>query len=119
MAIFFAYRSLKNSSSTLKQRLFIFLSLVSLGIYSVDASLNFPIARPQVLVVWTLVMSLLSFYYYEQTEQQPKKKVSTSFLLLSIVCLLPSLFVSNSVYKSLKGKMGNELHALSITTKEE
>ncbi len=23
------------------------------------------------------------------------------------------------VYKSLKGKMGNELHALSITTKEE
>lgn len=105
MAIFFAYRYIKNSSSTLEQRLFIFLLLVSLGIYSVDASLNFPIARPQVLVVWTLVMSLLSFYYYEQTEQQPKKKVSTSFLLLSIVCLLPSLFVSNSVYKSLKGQM--------------
>ena len=25
----------------------------------------------------------------------------------------------NLVYKSLKGKMGNELHALSITTEEE
>ena len=44
--------------------------LTSLGVYSVDANLNFPIARPQVLVVWTLVMALIAVYYQKFLYQE-------------------------------------------------
>ena len=37
--------------------------LTSLFVYSVDANLNFPIARPQVLAPWALVMAMITFYY--------------------------------------------------------
>ena len=86
-----------------------FLLLVALGVYSVDANLNFPIARPQVLVVWTTVMALIVIYF--QKHKSSYKKVKTHkiltpiFLILSISCLLPSLYVTNKVYQSLKGQM--------------
>jgi O-antigen ligase/tetratricopeptide (TPR) repeat protein len=106
LTIFFAFKlAIKNTEKPLEQRLFIFLLLVALGIYSVDASLNFPIARPQVLVVWTLILALISFYYYEEKEKQPLKGISRGFLWMSLFLLLPSLYVSNSVYNSLKGQM--------------
>ena len=35
----------------------------SLGVYFIDANLNFPIARPQVLVTWALVIALISSKY--------------------------------------------------------
>ena len=65
LTIFFALKEIfKNKNRSLEERFFIFLLIISLGIYSVDASLNFPIARPQVLVVWTLIISLIGIYNY-------------------------------------------------------
>ena len=40
-----------------------FLLISALGVYFIDANLNFPIARPQVLAPWALTMALLSYYY--------------------------------------------------------
>ena len=57
------------------------------------------------LVVWTLILALISFYYYEEKEKQPLKGISRGFLWMSLFLLLPSLYVSNSVYNSLKGQM--------------
>ena len=106
LTIFFAYKLvLKNTDKTLEHKLFILMLIVALGIYSVDASLNFPIARPQVLVVWTLILALIGFYYYEKKEQKPFKRISRVFLWVSLLFLTPSLYVSNSVYKSLQGQM--------------
>ena len=36
----------------------LFLLLISLAVYFIDANLNFPIARPQVLAPWALTMAL-------------------------------------------------------------
>lgn len=105
VTLFFAYKIITNTNRSLQERLFVFLLMVALGIYSVDASLNFPIARPQVLVVWTLILALIGFYYYEQEEVKTPKLYTLSFLWISLLVLIPSLYVSNSVYKSLKGQM--------------
>jgi hypothetical protein len=53
LTIFSLLKAIKNTEKVLEAAAFYFLIIVALGIYSVDASLNFPIARPQVLVVWT------------------------------------------------------------------
>ena len=104
--IFFAFREIfKNKKRSLEERFFIFLLIISLGIYSVDASLNFPIARPQVIVVWTLIISLIGFYNYEKNKSLSVKPISKGFLVTSLILLMPALYVSNSVYKSLKGQM--------------
>ena len=106
LTIFFAFKLvIKNTEKPLEQRLFIFLLVIALGIYSVDASLNFPIARPQVLVVWTLILALIGFYFYEQKEKKLHKGISLFFLWISVLLLMPSLYISNSVYKSLQGQM--------------
>ena len=104
VTLFFAYKIITNTNRSLQERLFVFLLMLALGIYSVDASLNFPIARPQVLVVWTLILALIGFYY-EQEEVKTPKLYALSFLWISLLVLIPSLYVSNSVYKSLKGQM--------------
>jgi tetratricopeptide (TPR) repeat protein len=87
----------------------VFLLLIALGVYSVDANLNFPIARPQVLVVWTAIMGLILTYYQKYkgaTDSIKTKPILTPvFLSVAFLCLLPSLYVTNKVYKSLKGQM--------------
>ena len=104
--IFLAFNEIfKNQSRSLQERFFIFLLIVALGIYSVDASLNFPIARPQMLVIWTLIASLIGFYSCEKNKKTVLKPISKGFLVVSLILLIPSLYVSNSVYKSLKGQM--------------
>lgn len=106
LVIFFALKEIfKNKIRSLEERLFIFLLIVALGIYSVDASLNFPIARPQALVNWTLIIALVGFYYSQRKESNSTKDFSKVYLALSLIFLLPSVYVSNSVYKSLKGQM--------------
>ena len=49
---------------------YIFYSISALGVYFIDANLNFPIARPQVLAPWAMIMSLISFHFYKN-----KKKI--------------------------------------------
>ena len=62
-AIYYVYRLIRFSSISIEEKVFLFLMLIALGVYSVDANLNFPIARPQVLVVWTMIMAMINFYY--------------------------------------------------------
>jgi O-antigen ligase/Tfp pilus assembly protein PilF len=108
-AVFFVYRLIRYSDRSIEEKVFVFLLLTALGVYSVDANLNFPIARPQVLVVWALIMALINYYY---TSEQLSKNhgasrplLNYSFLGIALLALLPSIYVSNKVYESLKGQM--------------
>ena len=107
--IYYAYRLIRFSELLPDEKVFIFLLITALGVYSVDANLNFPIARPQVLVVWTLIIALISgFYQKEQNKTlklSPNAKLNTGFLALSLLLTLPSIYINNKVYKSLKGQM--------------
>ena len=108
-AVYYVYVLLRYSKFSLEEKTFIFLLLIALGVYSVDANLNFPIARPQLLVVWTAIMALLMVYYQQHKAETQKIKENNKgnllFMVLSLVVILPSLYVTNSVYKSLKGQM--------------
>ena len=83
--------------------------LIALGVYFVDANLNFPIARPQVLVVWSTIISLIMGYHQGNKGhyQSINKKTSIVkiFIIIGILVILPSLYITNQVYKSLKGQM--------------
>ena len=108
-AVFFGYRLVRFSEHSLDEKVFIFLLITALGVYSVDANLNFPIARPQVLVVWTLIIALITGYYQKEHNKtlklSPNAKLSFGFLALSLLLSLPSIYINNTVYKSLKGQM--------------
>ena len=108
-AVYYVFIYIRHSKSSIEEKTFVFLLLVALGVYSIDANLNFPIARPQVLVVWAAIIALILIYY--QNHKQADKPIKTKpfltpvFLSLAFVCLVPSLYITNKVYKSLKGQM--------------
>ncbi len=108
-AIVYVCRLILYSELKIDEKVFLFLIVTALGIYSVDANLNFPIARPQVLVVWTLILALITGFYQKEQNKKLKiksnAKLSVSFLAFSFALALPSIYVNNSVYKSLKGQM--------------
>ena len=108
-AVYYVYRLLRYSDLTLDEKVFLFLIITALGVYSIDANLNFPIARPQVLVVWTLILALITGFYQKQQSKtlklKPSTKLSFVFLALALLLTLPSTYINNSVYKSLKGQM--------------
>ena len=108
-AVFFVYRLIRYSTLSAEEKVFLFLLLTALGVYSIDANLNFPIARPQVLVVWTLIMSLINYYYIKQQQSikkaESKSVLNYAFLGIALLALLPSIYISNKVYESLKGQM--------------
>ena len=108
-AVYYVFIFIRNSNSSIEEKTFVFLLLVALGVYSVDANLNFPIARPQVLVVWAAIMALIVTYYqkHKGTNEPFKTKpiLTPIFLSLALICLLPSLVVTNKVYESLKAQM--------------
>jgi len=109
LAVYYGYLFIRYSKSSLEEKSFVFLVIVALGVYSIDANLNFPIARPQVLVVWTAIMALLVIYYnnYKNSIETIKvnNKLTPIFLSLAFLSLLPSLYITNKVYESLKGQM--------------
>ena len=75
--------------------------LLSLGVYFVDANLNFPIARPQVLVVWSCVMGLIMGYdqkFRNKKYKQSNNKVNKAFLIFGILIVVPTVYVTNQVY---------------------
>ena len=92
-----------NRNEPVEKRLFVFLMIVSLGIYSVDSSLNFPIARPQVLIVWTFLLAIIGLNSSETRLELFKKKYY--IIYLTFLFLIPTLYINNSVYNSLKGQM--------------
>ena len=106
-AVFFGFKLLKYSKLSDLEKVFISLLLISLGVYSIDANLNFPIARPQVLVMWTLIMALLVSYYqkYKEAWKKIDKNYTLLFIFIALFAVIPSVYISNKVYKSLKGQM--------------
>ena len=90
----------------LNRSIFLIFLLTSIAVYSIDASLNFPIARPQVLVCWALIVSLINYNYHIKFNFKTiRNKYINILIIISILILLPSIYISNSVYKSLKGQM--------------
>ena len=99
---YMGFRIFLNQFEPIEKRLFIFLMIVSLGIYSVDSSLNFPIVRPQVLIVWTFLLAIIEL-------NAPKKELKILnnkhyLIYLIFLLLIPTLYLNNSVYNSLKGQ---------------
>ena len=108
-AVYYVFVFIRHSKSSIEEKTFVFLLLLALGVYSVDANLNFPIARPQVLVVWAAIMGLILTYYQKHKEAAEPIKIKPIltyvFLSVAFLFLLPSLYVTNKVYDSLKGQM--------------
>jgi O-antigen ligase/Tfp pilus assembly protein PilF len=107
-AAYFAFVILFKSDLSTDNKWFVFLLITALGVYFVDANLNFPIARPQVLAPWALTMALLSYYYHKATQKTSspiKVKALTFFPLLAIGLMIPSIGITHTTYQSLKGQL--------------
>ena len=108
LGAYFAFILLFKTNFNREKKWFIFLLITSLGVYFIDANLNFPIARPQVLAPWALTMALLSFYYYQAKDQNINKS-SLGLNLIYPITLIFLMFFSTSItystYQSLKGQM--------------
>ena len=107
--IYYVIYLIKQKDIEINKKILFFLLLSALGVYSVDANLNFPIARPQVLVIWTLILGIITSQYQKFQNQSSKVKhnkiISNSFIITATLLVLPSIFINNQVYKSLKGQM--------------
>jgi tetratricopeptide (TPR) repeat protein len=103
------YYLIRYTNIEYNEKVFLFLLLTALGVYSIDANLNFPIARPQVLVVWALIMGLITLYYQKHKNQisfiRKNSILNTIFLVISLLIVIPGIYLSNQIYKSLKGQM--------------
>ena len=106
---YFGIKLINKSILTYKDKVFIFFLIVSLGVYSIDANLNFPIARPQVLVVWTMILALINYYFiFNKNSKKDRHKnmiINNSFSFISILFIIPTIYITNSTYNSLKGQM--------------
>ena len=108
LALFFSLKILFKKNIKKEKRLFIYFILTSLGVYFIDANLNFPIARPQVIIVWSLIISLITYYYstgFKKTKKNNSKKFNLIILSSILLISLPSLFISIKVYESLKNQI--------------
>ena len=108
LAIFLSFKILLSPNFGKDNKLFVYFLFVSLGVYLIDANLNFPIARPQVLVIWSLVVGLILFYYNDnQKKKNLKNKLPLRKIIFSILLTvgLSSSFISHKVYGSLKDQM--------------
>ena len=108
MAAYFAFIILFRSDLDRDNKWFVFLLITALGVYFIDANLNFPIARPQVLAPWALIMALITFYYHKAINKPmaPKKLKAVSFFpLLAIGLMVPSISITNTTFQSHKGQL--------------
>ena len=108
LAFYYSLIILFKSSLDNDNKWFIFFLTSSLGVYFIDANLNFPIARPQVLAPWALTISLLAYYYGKVINKDIRKKnikIFSFFPLISILVMTPSINITNTTYKSLKGQL--------------
>lgn len=112
-AVIFVVRVFLSKKASQDQKLFVGLLLIALAVYTVDANLNFPIARPQVLAPWALVMALITYNYQSifkvntasASTNRSKGLAYNSFPFLILLLLIPSIYITNTTYKSLKAQM--------------
>ena len=108
LSFFYLLKFRKNSEFYSRNKLFLSMITASLGVYFIDANLNFPIARPQVLVTWALVIALISSKYsqlYNSNKIIIQHKIGNIYIGILILIGLSSIFISNKVYVSLKDQM--------------
>lgn len=95
------------------QKFFLGLLLTALAVYTVDANLNFPIARPQVLAPWALVVALINYYHQllfrtsnvMETPTKSKKLAYNGFPYITLLLLLPGIKITHTTFTSLKAQM--------------
>ena len=106
-AVFFGLKLIRSNSLSETEKVFVYLILTALGVYSIDANLNFPIARPQVLVIWSLIIALITSYFqkHERKTQKVKKSFISPLILFALSGILPSIYINNKVFESLQGQM--------------
>ena len=106
-AIFFVYILIMSRSLAEKEKSYVFMLLIALGVYTIDANLNFPIARPQVLSTFALILALIGINYAKSQKQNNIKiqRLGVGFPIIGILIMIPSVSVTNTTYKSLKAQM--------------
>ncbi len=109
-AIYFVYYIVFMSKVDFADKFFSLFLIISLGVYLIDANLNFPIARPQELAPWALVMALINFYFIKSKQEKNLNKPKTlllknGFPAMAIVLLLPSLVMTYKTYESQVSQM--------------
>ena len=109
-AIYFVFYIVFKSKIDITHKFFSLFLIISLGVYLIDANLNFPIARPQELAPWALVMALINFYFIKSKQEKILNNSKTlilknGFPALAIILLLPSLLVTYKTYNSQVSQM--------------
>ena len=107
-SIIYSFKLLFDSKFKKSEKLFIYFTLISMGVYLIDANLNFPIARPQISVILVLIISLISYFYIkhkESNEIRHKQNTSKIIFYTLLIVSLPCIFISFRVYDSLKYQM--------------
>ena len=108
-AVVYVFRFLSLKEANPDKKVFIFFMLISLAVYTIDANLNFPIARPQVLIMWTLILALIVTSYKEINNYNLNVKqnirLNSGFLWIFTFLVIPSTYINNQVYNSQKGQM--------------
>ena len=104
-AIYFVFYILFRSKIDNEEKLFSIFLIISLGVYLIDANLNFPIARPQELAPMALVLALINYYYIRsRSEKKNKAKavnlIKNGFPILALIFLIPSFSVTYKTYIS-------------------
>ena len=93
-----------------------------LGVYFIDANLNFPIARPQVNIIWALSMSSICYYFTQKNKinvlEKHYQKIKWIYYIMLAISI-PSIFISVKIYDSLKNQMTllNDFNTNSYNTK--
>ncbi len=106
-ALYYGFLIIFRSKLDFETKLFVLILISSLGVYGIDANLNFPIARPQVLAPWALTMALLIFHFrqFKKIESNNKTLKFSMYPLALILIMAPSIYVTNVNYKSLIGQL--------------
>jgi len=112
-AVYFCYRIIRAQRLPEREQVFVFICLIALGVYTIDANLNFPIARPQVLCTWAIILAFINFYYQKNKEMsKTSEALNINMKILSFVIplvglffILPSIFIANKTYEALKAQM--------------
>ena len=94
-----------------QDKVFLFFVIISLGVYLIDANLNFPIARPQELTSLALALALINFYFIKAKEDQgllkkkPTSVIKMTFPTGALLFLIPSLLITHQTYNAHKAQM--------------